>query len=80
MVWHFIRAKGVASGVVVIWREDYVTYKDVIKDHYTLSCLFECCDKGFPWMFTRVYCRGSRDERSGLWRELEECKNKWGRK
>lgn len=28
-------------------------------------------------MFTGVYCRGNREEKSMLWNELEECRNKW---
>lgn len=67
-----------AGGVVVAWRENRFSCKDVVKEDCSISYLLECC--GFQWVFTRVYCRGLREEISELWRELKGCKNKWGGK
>lgn len=78
--WHLLPTKGVANGTVVVWREDRIISKEVIKKEFTISCLFKNYNSGLVWAFIGVYYKGSREERSGLWMELEECKNKWAGK
>lgn len=43
-----------------------------------MSCIFKNCRGDFDWIFTGVYCRGNIVEKTIIWKELEECRTKWG--
>lgn len=73
-------AVGVVEGIVVLWREEKVVCKEVMTRVTSISCLFENRLGGEEWLFTGVYCRDSREEKTLVWRELEDCKNRWSGK
>lgn len=51
---------------------------DVLIGEVSLSCLFKSCRGGEEWVFSKIYCRGNKEERELLWKELYICKMKWG--
>lgn len=78
--WNCIPVNAPTDGILVILREDRLKCRDVILGDYSISCLFYYCGGDLQWVFIEVYCKGTRVERGGLWRELEAFKNAWGGK
>lgn len=67
-----------ASGVTILWNEDYTNCEKLVKGESSISCLFKNCRGGLTWAFLGVYCRGNREEKDILWKELDVCRTKWG--
>lgn len=51
---------------------------EVVKGETTLSSLFRSCRGEIRVGFHRCLLQGVCQERETLWRELEECRRKWG--
>lgn len=74
MDWVYTPADGVVRGILVIWDEEKLVCRVVEKGKVSLSIPFENQGYGKKWVFSRVYCRGNREERERLWEELSSCK------
>lgn len=72
--------KGLAGGMIIFWKEDWVNCVDVIINECTMSYICRNCKEHVEWMFTGVYCRGNKVDKTILWEELEKCRIKWGGK
>lgn len=74
--WSVLPVEGAARGIVVVWREEKVSCKEVIVGEIIISCMFQTCHDEEEWVLGVYIVGGTESKKDSLWREQEEYKKK----
>ena len=71
--WKYIKAKGKAGGILLMWEDLHFTIENTIEGDFSLSANI-VSPNGFSWWLSAIYGPAKRSNRKNFWIELDNLK------
>ena len=75
----FLKTDSASRGIIVMWDKSTFNFVSSSQGDFSITCIFQMVDGGFPWAFSGVYHPQDRYDKLRFWEELRQTRNGWPR-